>query len=699
MSAQAPATAQLPLMPLPASVTLNSGSVAINQDFSVVLSGAGSNDPRVRAAAERLFPRLAAQTGIPTVLPRILPPSNEATLRIVVESKDHKAPQRLGDDESYSLEVANGRIRISADKPLGALRGIETFLQLVQQNTTQPGASATPGFSVPAVTVHDQPRFGWRGLSLDVSRHFMPIETVERTLDGMSAVKLDVLHWHLSDDQGFRVESKKYPRLQQFGSEGLYYTQAQARDVIAYARDRGIRVVPEFDMPGHATSWLVGYPRLGVTAGPFQVGNSYGVLSDLMDPTKESTYRFLNGFVGEMARLFPDQYFHIGGDEVEPKEWKDSPHVRAFMQKHHLADFKALQAYFNERLEKIVARRHKHMIGWDEVLHPDLPKTVVIQSWRGQKSLWDAARQRYQGILSAGYYLDLMYPASYHFSVDPMKIPAPAPSHFGQAVEPKEAEPKPGTPADLTPEQQKLVLGGEAAMWVELATNQNLDSRLWPRLAAIAERLWSPESDTDVASMYARLQMTNRWLEWLGLTQRSALELMRQRQAGPFPYQPLDIVASILEPTKGYSRHAERVATLMPLNRLEDAIAPESNAAREFRDAVDAYLAAPKNQRDSARLHRQLDRWAQAAADAQPMFQQESLLSQDAQVLDAITALCKAGQEALTFLDSGNPPAADWKQHTQGAINPYVDQRVGDILVRISPAIEKLVEAVPDGSH
>jgi hexosaminidase len=664
-----------------------------------VLSGAGSGDPRVKDAAERLFPRLALQTGIPTILPRILPPGNEATLTIVVESKDHKAPQRLGDDESYSLEVTNGRIRVSADKALGALRGIETFLQLVQQNTNRPGTPVTPGFSVPAVTIHDQPRFGWRGLSLDVARHFISVERLERTLDGMSAVKLDVFHWHLSDDQGFRIESKRYPKLQQFGSEGLYYTQAQVRDVIAYARARGIRIVPEFDMPGHATSWLVGYPRLGVTAGPFQVGNSYGVLSDLMDPTKESTYRFLNGFVGEMANLFPDQYFHIGGDEVEPKEWRDSPHVRAFMQKHHLADYTALQAYFNERLEKIVARHHKHMIGWDEVLHPDLPKTIVIQSWRGQQSLWDAARQGYQGILSAGYYLDLMYPASYHFSVDPMKIPPPPPNHFGQEVEPKATDPKPGTPADLTPEQQKLILGGEAAMWVELATNQNLDSRLWPRLAAIAERLWSPESDTDVASMYARLQTTNRWLEWLGLTQRSALELMRQRQAGPFPYQPLDTIASILEPTKGYSRHAERVATLMPLNRLEDAIPPESNPAREFRDAVDAYLAVPKGQRDSAGLLVQLAQWAHAADEARPMFQQESLLMQDAEVLNAITALCKAGQEALSYLDSGNPPPADWKQRTQGAVNPYVNKRVGDILVRISPGIEKLLEAVPDSVH
>jgi len=680
-------------MPWPASVTTAAGSVAIDVTFSVAISGAGANDPRVKAAVERIFPRLARQTGIQT-LPRIVPESNDATLRIVVEKKDHKAPQRLGDDERYSLEVSGGHIRLSSDEPLGAIRGIETFLQLVQQNTTA-GSNAQPGFSVPAVVIHDEPRFGWRGLSLDVSRHFVSVEVVKRTLDGMAAVKLNVLHWHLSDDQGFRIESKKFPRLQQYGSNGLYYTQAEVRDVIAYARDRGIRIVPEFDMPGHATSWLPGYPQLGVGPGPYQIGPGYGILSDLVDPTKQSTYRFLDGFIGEMAKLFPDEYFHIGGDEVAPKQWNDSPRVRAFMQKHNLADAKALQTYFNQRVQKIVAKNHKHMVGWDEVLQPDLPKSVVIQSWRGQKSLWEAAREGYQGILSAGYYLDLMNPASYHYSIDPLKVPPPPPGR--QEDEQNEAGPKPGTPTDLTPEQQKLILGGEAAMWEELATDENLDSRLWPRLAAVAERFWSPADVTSISSMYARLEVTNRWLEWLGLTQRSGLELMRQRLAGAMPHQPLDTVASILEPVKGYSRHADRYTTSTPLNRLADAIAPESDAAREFRDAVDAYLASPKGQRNSAALQQSLAKWAQAAESARPIFQNECLLTQDMPVLDAVTTLSKAGEEALSYLESGNPPPADWKQRRQGALSAYVNKRVGDVLVQIAPGVEKLVDAVPAG--
>ncbi len=678
-----------PLMPWPASVSVQPGEVAINSSFAISTSGAGANDPRVKDAVQRTFARLARETGIPT-LPHVLRENESATLSIVVEDRDHRAPQRLGDDERYSLEVSGQSIRLSADAPLGVLRGLETFLQLVQQNTNPPGAtSASPGFSVPDVVIRDEPRFEWRGLSLDVSRHFIPASNVERTIDGLEAVKLNVLHWHLSDDQGFRIESKKYPRLQQYGSGGLYYTQAEVREVIAYARERGVRIVPEFDMPGHATSWLPGYPKLGTGAGPYEIGNGYGILSHLMDPTKESTYRFLDGFVGEMARLFPDEYFHIGGDEVAPKEWNDNPRIQAFMKKHRLADAKALQAYFNQRLLKIVMKHGKHMEGWDEVLHPDLPKSVIIQSWRGQESLWQAAREGYQGILSAGYYLDLMQPASEHYAVDPMKLPPDREKRLEQQGR--------EVPAELTPEEKKKVLGGEAAMWEELATAENLDAKIWPRLAAIAERFWSPESVTDVSSMYRRLEITNRWLEWLGLTQRSNLELMRQRLAGAMPYQPLDVFASLLEPVKGYSRGAEKYTTSTPLNRLVDSIAPESDAAREFRNAVDQYLATPKEQRNSEALKEELLGWIVNVSAVRPTLERNSILTENISTADTVVSLCKIGSDALLYLDprptASSVATADWKQRSLATVEEAA-KRHGDILIPIAPGIQKLVEAV-----
>jgi hexosaminidase len=678
-----------PLMPWPANITVQSGNVAITKDFSIALSGTGSKDPRITQAVDRLWSRLARQTG-QFIRPHTLPQGEGATLTLVVEQRDHKPPQRLGDDESYSLEVADGRARISATYPLGALRGIETFLQAVQQNKAEQTQPSAPGFSIVNMKVQDQPRFPWRGLSLDVSRHFIPVEEVKRNIDGLAAVKLNVLHWHLSDDQGFRVESKRYPRLQQYGSNGQYYTQAEIRDVIQYARDRGVRIVPEFDMPGHATSWMPAYPMLAArTAGQFAIAPGFGILADIMDPTKESTYKFLDNFVGEMAKLFPDEYFHIGGDEVAPRQWNENQRIQAFMKKHHIADAKELQVYFNQRLLKIVTRHGKRMAGWDEILQPNLPKTIVIQSWRGQESLWQAAREGYQGILSAGYYLDLMRPASYHYAVDPLVLPEERKALLQRQNKP--------IPEPLTPEEQKNVLGGEAAMWEELCDAENLDSRLWPRLAAIAERFWSPQSITDVNSMYARLEPTNYWLEWQGLTQRWNLEKMRQRLAGTMDHRTLDRFASILEPVKGYGRGAGKYETTTPLNRLVDSIPPESDAAREFRSLVDSFLTNTGNQQSYETLLHELSDWMQAARSVRPMFASNSILTENVPAADSVEALCQAGMEALRALNPDNraSPARDaaWKERASAAVKD-ASTRKGDLLVPIAPGVQKLVDAV-----
>ena len=235
------------------------------------------------------------------------------------------------------------------------MRGLQTFLQLVQ--------TTSAGFAVPAVSIEDSPRFPWRGLMIDVGRHFIPLDVLKRNLDGMAAVKLNVFHWHLSENQGFRIESKKFPKLQGMGSDGLYYTQDEVRDLIAYARERGIRVVPEFDMPGHATAWFVGYPELASGPGPYQIERKWGVFDPAMDPTREETYKFLDTFIGEMAALFPDQFFHIGGDEVNGKEWDANPKIQAFMRAHGLKDNNDLQAYFNQRVQKIVAKHGKDHAG------------------------------------------------------------------------------------------------------------------------------------------------------------------------------------------------------------------------------------------------------------------------------------------------------------------------------------------------
>ncbi|HEY6342667.1 MAG TPA: family 20 glycosylhydrolase [Bryobacteraceae bacterium] len=673
------AQSSLPLMPWPAQVVTNEGTFRIGAGFSISISGAGAADVRLKLAAQRTIARLASQTGVPlTPLTGAQPPSTSAPFQVAVERRDHPAPQRLADSEEYSLRINGDGVRLSADGPLGVLRGFETFLQLVT-----PCAGDAPGFCAPAVEIHDQPRFPWRGLSLDVSRHFIPVDGIKRTIDGLAAVKLNVLHWHLSDDQGFRVESKKYPRLQQAGSDGLYYTQAEIRDVVAYARDRGVRIVPEFDVPGHSTSWLAAYPNLASKPGPFQIVHDKGDPSGVMDPIKESTYAFLDGLFGEMARLFPDEYFHIGGDEVSAREWTSQPRIVTFMKAHKLANAKTLHAYFNKRLQKILAKHGKKMVGWEEILTPDLPKSVLVQSWRGPKSLAEAASQGFPAILSAGYYLDLMQSAGQHYAIEPLS----------------------GDAADLAPEEQARILGGEAAMWEELVTAETLDAKLWPRLAAIAERFWSPQSVTDPVSMYARLDRVDQWLEWLGLTQRSELEIMRQRLAGGLPVAPLDAFAALLEPVKGYERHRAPYGATTPFNRLVDAIPPESDASRIFSGAVDRYLAGypdatgppaanllPDAHNALAVLLRaQLAAWSRTAAQVRPLLESNSLLTEDLPVADAVVALCKFGQEALDY--SGSPAPDGWKQRTIDAVKA-ASKHNAELLIPFAPSIQKLVEAV-----
>ena len=396
-------------------------------------------------------------------------PSGAPALLSLTVAGPGGAVQSVDEDESYKLTVTSQSATLTAATDVGAMRGLETLLQLV--------ATETGGCQLPAVTIDDSPRFRWRGLELDVIRHFEPVSEIERTLDGMEIAKLNVFHWHLSDDQGFRAESKKFPKLTAMASGGLFYTQDQLREVVAYARARGIRVIPEFDMPGHSTSTALAYPEIGSGEDVKELPLGYDVPRAELDPSNEKTYKFVDGFVGEMAEIFPDEYFHIGGDETEGKAWLANPRIKAFMDKKGFKTTADLQAYFNQRLLPILQKHHKKMVGWDEILNPALPKDIMIQSWRGVDSLSAGAVQGYTGILSAPYYLDAQKPSQQMFLDDPI-------------------------PADtkLNPDQQKLIYGGEICMWSEQINPDTIDSRIWPRSMAIAERFWSPQSDRDVAT-------------------------------------------------------------------------------------------------------------------------------------------------------------------------------------------------------
>ena len=539
------------------------------------------------------------------------------------------------------------------------LRGLETFEQLVRADPQ--------GFAVPALTIEDRPRFQWRGLMIDAGRHFMPVEVIRRNLDGMAAVKLNVLHWHLSDDQGFRVECKALPKLQEKASDGKFYTQDQVREIIDYAADRGIRVVPEFDLPGHSTALLAAYPELGALPGPYTIEREWGVFDPTLDPTNEEVYKFLDKLIGEMATLFPDPYFHVGGDEVSGKQWTASPAIAEFKRKHGLKSNDEVQLYFSKRLQPIVTGHGKIMVGWDEILQPDLPKDSVIQSWRGPHALAMAARQGYRVLLSNGYYVDLIWPAAQHYEVDPFE---------------KEG-------AGMTAEERTRVLGGEAAMWSEYVGPETVDSRIWPRTAAIAERLWSPQSVKDTASMYARMELVSVDLETVGLLHRANYRPMLERIAGGPDIDALRTLADVVEPVKNYKRGSLMKQTQQtPLNRLVDAARPESNTAREFNNLVTKYLAS-KSPQDAAEIHEKLIVWRDNNARLQPLFAKSQLMAEIRPVSLQLKSAATVGLEAMTAISSGKKLPAGWAQvRLKAAETPSAQ-----VLVMIVPAVRRLAVA------
>jgi len=651
---------QLNLMPMPTDVRIGPGQLLIDSSFSVGISG--RSDARLQRAIELFLQNLRRQTGMSPLDVKV---TDASAAKLVVHSeRGSKNVQELGEDESYSLEITSSGAKLQAITPLGIMHGLQTFLQLVQ--------IAPQGFAVPSVVIHDKPRFPWRGLMIDVSRHFIPLDVLKRNLDGMAAVKLNVFHWHLSDDQGFRIESKKFPKLQEAGSDGLYYTQDEVRDLIAYARDRGIRIVPEFDMPGHSTAWFVGYPELASGPGPYHIERKWGVFDAAMDPTQERTYKFLDEFIGEMARLFPDPYFHIGGDEVNGKQWGANPKIQEFMHAHGLKNNRDLQGYFSQRVQKIVKKHGKTMIGWDEVLSPDLPKDIVIQSWRGQASLADAAGRGYRGLLSFGYYLDLIWPASRHYAVDPMS-----------------------DAASLSLDEQPRILGGEACMWSEYVSPENIDSRIWPRLAAIAERLWSAQDVKDTASMYQRLEVISRWLDWLGLTHNSSYEPMLRRIAGSDDISALRVLADVVEPVKDYTR--EEVAlveatSLSPLNRLIDAARPESATARHFAEMVNALLAGGGDSGTKEEIRTMLIRWRDNQASLQPLEAQSFLLKEVVPVSENLSAVAGAGLQAMDYLARGERAPDPWKTEHLARIE-QAKKPEAQLLLMVAPSVQRLIEA------
>ena len=648
----------LNLMPLPRSVQPGTGSLSLSSHFNAGFTG--QHNTRLDDALDRFLVRLDRQCG---EIRRSQYTSRDATSFVLTlkVAGPGGVVQGLDEDESYQLQITSSQATLTAATDVGAMHGMETFLQLVTlENDT---------CTIPAVTIDDAPRFQWRGFMIDVSRHFEPVAVIKRTLDGMAVAKLNVFHWHLSDDQGFRAESKKFPRLTEVASSGQFYTQEQMREVVAYARARGIRVVPEFDMPGHSSSWILAYPEYGSGEDIRELPRVFGIPRAELDPSNEKTYKFIDALVGEMGDIFPDAYFHIGGDETEGKGWLENPRIAEFMKKKGFEKPAELQAYFNQRLLPILTKHHKKMVGWDEILNPALPKDIMIQSWRGDASLADGATKGYTGILSAPYYLDAQKTSEMMYLADPV-------------------------PADtkLHPEQQKLILGGEVCMWAEQLNPDTVDSRVWPRTLAIAERFWSPQSVRDVPDMYRRLRVATLGLEDVGLTHISGPQQLRRSLMGSLDTEPLDLFASVLEPVSFHERYqGQKTDSLTALDRLVDAVVADPPSRQAIAGEMNALLTGDRIAAEM-RLRRRFMQWQQAAPVLEAWAHRSVRLSDIEARAHQLGALAQVGLDSLAYHDTHAQPAAGW-QDAQLAVITDAEKQSGLVRFVFLPEMRKLVEA------
>ncbi len=644
-------------MPVPAEIIMDDGKCHIDSSFMISVKGESSQ--RLYKASSRMLHRLTGRTGLFLAQPHITEISQKLNAIFEIQVK-RAGDLALYEDESYYLSVKPGKILLTAETDLGALRGMETFLQMLTADET--------GYYAPAAEIRDAPRFPWRGLMIDAGRHFLPIEVIKRNLDGMAAVKLNVMHWHLTEDQGFRVESKVYPKLHELGSDGYYYTQDQIRDIITYAADRGIRVVPEFDLPGHATSWLVAYPELASAPGPYQIERGWGIFDPTFNPTLEETYTFLDNFLSEMSQIFPDDYMHIGGDENNGKQWDANPDIQAFMKANDIPDNHTLQSYFNRRLLEILTKYEKRMVGWEEILHPDMPKNIVIQSWRGAESLIEAAKMGYQVMLSRGYYIDLIQPTDFHYLNDPV---------------PDDAE--------LSPDALKLIIGGEATMWSEFVSPETVDSRIWPRTAAIAERLWSAPEVRDVKDMYRRLDVVSFRLEELGLLHEKNYPMMLRRLTNDQDIEPLRVLVDVIEPVKIYTRNQLRKQfSHTPLTRVVDAARPDAKTARIFRQKVAAFIAGETTPENVNELKTWLSKWQSNHEQLIPIIRNAPVLFEIEPMSANLSAAAKMALEAIACIENSDKPVKKWVEESNKLLSE-IKKPVAQTELMIVPSLESLL--------
>ncbi|MDR0508093.1 MAG: beta-N-acetylhexosaminidase [Dysgonamonadaceae bacterium] len=498
-------TKSLNLVPVPAKVKVNAGQFEINSKTQIVLS---SDNKEMKTAVELFNGLLNRAAGY-----RLQVTNNSVSSNAII----CKLNPAISNKEGYKLLVQNSLITLEAQTPQGIFYGMQTLRQLLPLQIEQPYLSNV-AWTVPCLEIEDAPRFVHRGLMLDVCRHFQPKEFVKKFIDMLAYHKMNTLHWHLTEDQGWRIEIKQYPKLTTVGAyrnrtlDGAYtspekrkwdntryggfYTQEDIKEVLAYAQKRFVNVIPEIELPGHAIAALTAYPELSCTGGPFEVEGLWGVFNDIYCP-KETTFQFLENVLSEVIALFPSQYIHIGGDEAPKLRWQNCAHCQSLIKKEGLKDEHELQSYFIKRIEKFIESKGKHIIGWDEILEGGLAPNATVMSWRGEEGGIEAARQNHDVIMTPTNYLYLDYYQA-NPKTQPWAIGGFVPLWKVYSYNP--------IPDVLNQEEAKHILGLQGNIWTEyIKTSDHLEYMAFPRGAAVAEIGWSPNAKKNYPDFKERM--------------------------------------------------------------------------------------------------------------------------------------------------------------------------------------------------
>ncbi|MCF6133299.1 beta-N-acetylhexosaminidase [Flavobacterium wongokense] len=472
----------LPLIPYPESVEVGSGNFTLNNQ-TIIQADANYVE------AQYLQQVLKERTGFNLKISDKPVTTNKISFFDIIRA-DNQTSNGKG---KYMLEINKDEVRLAQLDSIGNFYGIQTLLQLIP-------AGKNSQYNLPCVNIIDQPKYSWRGMHLDCARHFFPVTFVKKYIDYLAMYKFNTFHWHLTDDQGWRIEIKKYPKLTEIGGYrngsmvghyndqkyddkryGGFYTQQEIKDVVAYAAYRHITVVPEIEMPGHAVAALAAYPEYSCTGGPFEVAKQWGVLDDVFCP-KEETFTFLENILTEVMALFPSEYIHIGGDECPKTRWKACPHCQALIKKNGLKDEHGLQSYFVQRIEKFVNSKGRKIIGWDEILEGGLAPNAAVMSWRGTEGGIAAAKENHYVVMTPGDYCYFD-----HYQGDAKTEPL-AIGGFTTLQKVYSFDPM---PKELAPEQQKYILGAQANLWSEyLEDEKKVEYMVFPRILALSEVLW-----------------------------------------------------------------------------------------------------------------------------------------------------------------------------------------------------------------